>query len=47
MAKRFTLAGMGIASLGVTIPMVADVPRMLIWNASASVPVGQIGRAHV
>lgn len=40
MAKRFVLTGMGIASLGVAIPLVADVPRVLIWNASASVPVG-------
>lgn len=40
MAKRFVLTGVGIASLGIAIPMVTDMPRVLIWNASASVPVG-------
>lgn len=40
MAPRLILAGMGLASVGIAIPMLADMPRMLIWNASASVPVG-------
>lgn len=40
MAPRLILTGMGLASLGITVPMVANMPRMLIWNASASVPVG-------
>lgn len=39
--KRLTvLLATGIASIGIAAPVFTDLPKLLIWNVSASAPVG-------
>lgn len=40
MSRLSCLALAGVASLGIAIPAAVDLPTRLVWNASASTPVG-------
>lgn len=40
MRRLSVLLAMGIASIGIAAPAFTDLPKVLIWNASASVPIG-------